>query len=440
MRNLQGITCLVPGLLVDLLIRVQGAQRTSLLTNSGLPRFSHDGSLHHRSTPQTPVTLTASAPSSWYPLPSANGTMESMALSLVMFQQYWPSHVFGDPKQRNNSTGFFGDHDGVDWCVLGATTVAMVVLDITVIQPKIKPASTSGISSPGKVLILWLSLGLFFNIYIGLRHGLDDAMKWCNGYLLEWLLSMDNLFVFHLVFQVYKTPVHLLHRALFWGILGAILFRMLFFIALGSLLHILHWFRYVFGVLLIVSGIQAAMDDEEDPDLENSYQVKCLRWLLQNRLMKDPNYEENGRLFVWKNQDSDGTGDSDTHSKAKLQISMLVPVIICLEITDIFFAVDSVSAKVAQIPDQYVAYSSSVFAMFGLRALFFIVEDLINRLHLLKYGLCFILVFIGAELILSDYVRLPATAVCLLLISVFSGCVVLSLLFPQKQTSDDAAP
>lgn len=375
---------------------------------------------------------------SWY-----DSLTEEAALSLASFQNFWPTHVFGNPQVRNVSAGFFDEHDATDWVVLVAVTVMMVLVDAIVIQPRIKP--TSGFSGPGLALCFWLGLGLCFNLYIGFRHGVDDGMKWCNGYLLEWLLSMDNLFVFHLVFHLYKTPAHLLHKALFWGILGAILFRLLFFIALNSLLHVMHWFRYVFGFFLVVSGIQAARDDDEDPDLENSGQVKWLRWLFKDRLMKDPSYEMNGKLFIWKSEsqeenalsamDTAGTANSNSN-KARLQISMLVPVIICLELTDIFFAVDSVSAKVAQIPDQYVAYSSSVFAMFGLRSLFFIVENLINRLHLLKYGLCFILVFIGAELLLSDYVRMPATAVCLLLISVFGLCVVLSLIFPQKQEAD----
>merc|ERR1719171_2668812 len=133
-----------------------------------------------------------------------------------------------------------------------------------------------------------------------------------------------------------------------------------------------------------------------------------------------------GRLMVWANA-------NDDKRLCKVQISMLVPVIICLELTDILFAVDSVSAKVGQIPDQFLAYSSSVFAMFGLRALFFIVEDLVHRLRFLKYGLCFILIFIGAELLLANVVQLPATVVCIVLTSVFTFCVGLSVLIPESK-------
>lgn len=403
-----------------------------MLAHGASPMLAKETAFRYGHADTTSLASMALIPQTWDPEIWYNKSSGAMQLSMIAFQEFWPRHLFGHPKERDNSLGFFSDHDRIDWAVFAATTAAMVFLDVLVIQPRVKPISTAGLRSSGLVLLLWLSLGFCFNLYIGFRHGLEDGMKWCNGYLLEWLLSMDNLFVFHLVFHLYKTPPHLLHKALFWGILGAILFRLLFFMTLNSLLHVIHWFRYIFGFFLVLSGIQAARDDDEDPDLENSAQVRWLRWLFQNRLMKDPSYDMSGSLFTWKSEDVESDVAGGRSTKTQLKISMLVPVIVCLEMTDVFFAVDSVSAKVAQIPDQYVAYSSSVFAMFGLRALFFIVEDLINRLHLLKYGLCFILVFIGAELLLSDYVRLPATAVCLLLISVFGFCVVLSLLFPPK--------
>merc|ERR1719301_180882 len=120
-----------------------------------------------------------------------------------------------------------------------------------------------------------------------------------------------------------------------------------------------------------------------------------------------------------------------------IRVSMLLPVIMCLGLTDILFALDSVSAKVGQIPDQFVAYSSSVFAMLGLRALFFIMEDLVNKLRFLKYGLCFILVFIGVELLLADFVALPATLVCIVLILVFVICGTLSHFIPEPEEEAD---
>merc|ERR1719213_1324179 len=136
-----------------------------------------------------------------------------------------------------------------------------------------------------------------------------------------------------------------------------------------------------------------------------------------------------GRMWVYT--------EDQTTGRTKIQVSMLLPVIVCLELTDILFAVDSVSAKVGQIPDQFVAYSSSVFAIFGLRAVFFILEDLVNKLRFLKYGLCFILVFIGIELMLAEFIELPATVVCLVLCVVFVVCAALSLLYPEPQEQED---
>merc|ERR1719401_43082 len=118
------------------------------------------------------------------------------------------------------------------------------------------------------VLAFWICVGFAYNGIIGYRRGWNDGVMWCSGYFLEWLLSMDNLFVFHLIFQTYATPRKLLHRALFLGIFGAVVFRLCFFSAMSSLLHVVHWIRFVFGALLIYSGIQAARGDDGDIDLE----------------------------------------------------------------------------------------------------------------------------------------------------------------------------
>merc|ERR1719387_1971249 len=223
---------------------------------------------------------------------------------------------------------------------------------------------------------------------------------------------MDNLFVFHLIFSVYSTPRAQLHKALFLGIIGAVVFRMVFFMALASLLSFIHWFRFVFGAILIYQGIQAAQEDEEDPDIKDLHAVRCLNYCLADRLVEKYDEDQHRMFFV-----EDG----------RLCATLLVPVVFCLEITDILFAIDSVSAKVAQIPDYYIAYSSSVLAMFGLRAMFFIITDLVDMFELLKYGLCFILVFIGVELLIEDYVKLPAQAVCVVVLSVFLVCTASSI-------------
>lgn len=171
--------------------------------------------------------------------------------------------------------------------------------------------------------------------------------------------------------------------------------------------------------MLIYSGVQAANEGDEDEEegMEDTFAVRCLKRCLGSRLRE--RYDtESGRLFVWE--------------EGQLCMTMLVYVICCLELTDILFAMDSVSAKVAQIPNQYVAYSSSVFAMFGLRAMFFIVKDLVDLFDLLKYGICVILCFIGFELMVSDFIHLESTSVCFVILSVFLICILGSV-FDRKR-------
>jgi len=253
--------------------------------------------------------------------------------------------------------------------------------------------------------------------------GERKALEWCAGYVLEWMLSMDNLFVFHLIFQTYQTPSHQVHKAVFVGVIGAIVMRMLFFMVVSTLLHVFHWIRIPFGFLLIWSGIEAAKGADDDVDVKDTALVRGLKWCLGSYLSEG--YDESGcRLFVW--------------DSGQCQVTLLFIVVACLEFTDIVFALDSVSAKVAQIPDQYIAFSSSVIAMFGLRAMFFVMQDLVEMFDLLQYGLCIILVFIGAELLLSQYVHLAASVVCILILSVFVCCIAGSL--AKKHLSRETTP
>jgi len=258
---------------------------------------------------------------------------------------------------------------------------------------------------------MWISVAIAYNLLIWGRMTYHKAFEWCSGYILEWMLSMDNLFVFHLIFQGYQTPENQIHKAVFMGIVGALIMRMLFFMLVSTLLHIFSWFRWPFGVLLVWSGIQAARsdDNEEQGDIQDTKLVIILKWFLGNRLLET--YAPDGSLFI-------------RDANNRLQATMLVIVIICLEITDILFALDSVSAKVAQIPDQYIAFSSSVFAMFGLRAMFFIVNDLVNMFDMLQYGLCIILVFIGLELMFSKIIHLASSTVCIMILAVFAVCIL----------------
>lgn len=301
-----------------------------------------------------------------------------------------------------------------EWIILGCTVVALLVLDFVVIQRIATPTFGCNIA----ILLFWILVGLGYNGYFAARYGWDIALDWTTGYFLEWLLSMDNLFVFHLIFKTYRTPVALQQRALFYGIAGAVVLRVFFFLFIGELINMIHWVRFVFGSLLIYSGVEAAMsDDDDEEDVEHTVAVRILKGALGSRLVEK--YDEaTQRLFI-----VDG---------GITKVTLLVHVILCLWVCDVIFAVDSVSAKVAQIPNQYVAYSSSVFAMFGLRAMFVIIKDLVEIFELLKYGICIILCFIGFQLMLADYIHLDSATVCFVIISVFMVCIMGSVVKDRK--------
>eukprot|EP00448_Togula_jolla_P024682 CAMPEP_0170591612 /NCGR_PEP_ID=MMETSP0224-20130122/12493_1 /TAXON_ID=285029 /ORGANISM="Togula jolla, Strain CCCM 725" /LENGTH=416 /DNA_ID=CAMNT_0010915481 /DNA_START=88 /DNA_END=1338 /DNA_ORIENTATION=+ len=301
-----------------------------------------------------------------------------------------------------------------EWIVLLSTCFVVLCFDILVLQ-KFQTSRMMNF----RILAFWFFVAAAYNAYYWVRYGQEEGLDWCTGYLLEWLLSADNLFVFHLVFRSYNTPEPLMHKALFVGIAGAILFKMIFFLTLGSLMHAMVWIRFVFGGILIYSGIMAVLEDEEEEeDMSKLHSVVAVRSMLGSRLT-DSYDTEGQRLFI----SIDG----------RLHATLLVLVILVLEVTDVLFAVDSVSAKVAQIDNQYTAYSSSVLAVFGLRAMFFVLHDLVDCFELLKVGLCIILVFIGMQLMLAQWLHLASSTVCIVIVSVMLACIVGSLGSKKKQ-------
>jgi len=325
-------------------------------------------------------------------------------------QDVWTKDMFPATSQKRDGDeglNFFKSAPPTEWLILGSTCAILSMVDLLVWQ-SLPDTFTVHLSA----LCFWICMAMAFCTLLWYRTSQCMALDWFTGYVLEWILSMDNLFVFHLVLSTYKTPPKLIHKAVFIGIIGAVLIRMAFFMVVSTLLHISYWIRIPFGLLLIWSGVEAARGNDEDDDpeaLKETFMVRTMRWMLGQRLMEG--YDEKGnRMFV-------------TGGNGQLQVTLLFFVVLCLEATDVLFALDSVSAKVAQIPDQYIAFSSSVLAMYGLRAMFFIVKDLVEMFELLQYGLCLILVFIGIELILANYIHLAPTTVCILVVSVFAVCI-----------------
>jgi len=300
-----------------------------------------------------------------------------------------------------------------EWFIFLALVLGFLLIDALILQRRNAP---DGFWGNLAILAFWVCAGLTYNVYFYWRFGAAPATDWFVGYLLEWMLSIDNLFVFHIIFRFYKMPPVLMKKALFFGITGAVLFRMLTFFTIGSLLHLAHWFRRAIGVALIYSAYQAVNEaDDEEHDVSQTYGVSGLRWLLGNRLVErlDTPEAAEGRLLVW---DSSG----------RTCVTLTAFVILLLEVTDICFALDSVSAKIGQIPNLYVAYTSSILAVFGLRAMFFVIRELVECFDMLKYGICMVLVFIGVQMILDPWVHLRPSTACVVVVLVFIVCIAMS--------------
>lgn len=305
----------------------------------------------------------------------------------------------GRPTQGRINWSFFTSAPLTDWLILLFVCIGLFLLDYFVIQ-----RFASSFKMHLVILAFWVLAAAAYGVLTVYRFGKVQGYEWLTGYLLEWLLSLDNLFVFHLVFETYQTPPAQTHKAVMIGIMGAVIIRMVFFLVVFELLHYFYWIRYPFGALLIWSGIQAAMSGaDEDEDVKDTYIVRGCRYVLGERLVEE--YDPDQRMITWK--------------KGQMQVTLLAMVVAILELSDVVFALDSVSAKIAQVPHQFIAFSSTCLAMFGLRSMFFIIKDLVEMFELLQYGLCLILVWIGLQLMFSRYVHLPASATCTIIAAVF---------------------
>lgn len=336
-----------------------------------------------------------------------------------------------DPEKGHHErkTVLFDEKDTVPWIVFTLSFFVLVIFDNAVLHRRHEKLS---LLQALLFTTFWIACAAAFCVYVYTTRGPDDAFSWGTGYLLEWMLSVDNLFVFQRIFTIFKTPDEQKHKPLFYGIIGAIVFRMLFFLIEELLMHHVWWIHIVFGAFLIYTGIKAVtMDDEEDNPTEG--------WLFKI-MVKHINYvdryDPDGRFFtpVEVNKDTNSylEDKEDTESKlekveVKYRATRLVLVVVCLEITDLVFAIDSVSAIVAQIPDLFLAYTACVFAMLGLRALFFAIDELVKMFSLLSYGVAFILVFLGVKLILLTWVHISPKVVCAILVSTIAFSVIASL-------------
>mmetsp|Transcript_106797 Transcript_106797/g.278874 ORF Transcript_106797/g.278874 Transcript_106797/m.278874 type:complete len:421 (+) Transcript_106797:163-1425(+) len=352
--------------------------------------------------------------------------------------------------QKDNHYTLFRFEDWPAWATFTAVFIVLIMFDNLVLH---RSSQTMTIGRALMYTIFWIFCAIGFCGYVYWHYGRDQAYMWMSGYIIEWLLSFDNLFVFHLIFDTYGTPDHLKHRPLYLGICGAVVFRLMFIFLGEYLMHAMQFTHLVFGAFLVYTGLKTLADDDGD---EDPSQQPLVVWLTR-RLPFVSVYDQGGAFFVRVPVDERGEveapgvanpeaggqaryGAVDLSRQAaeatlaggrrrtQLRATMLFLVLCCLEISDILFAVDSVSAIVAQVNDLFLAYTSAVFAMLGLRATFFIIDVLARLFSLLKYGVAAVLVFIGVKLILSRVWHVPPGIVCLVLLSLLAASTVASVI------------
>ena len=293
--------------------------------------------------------------------------------------------------------------------LFNAFVLAMLALDLGVVHRRkheIKFKEAVAWSA------VWIGLALAFAALVAYRRGPGTALQFLTGYIIEESLSVDNLFVFMLIFSWFAVPTRLQHGVLFWGILGAMVLRLLFIVAGVALIERFEWVIYLFGGILVYSGVKMALEKEKKINPDQNPVLKLFR-----KLMPVTTEYEGSKFFVQR----DG----------RTVATPLLLVLLVVETTDLIFAVDSIPAVLAITRDRFIVYTSNVFAILGLRAMFFALKGAMDLFHHLHYGLSAILVFVGAKMILGHFVEIPIGIALGVVASILAFSVIASLVWPK---------
>jgi len=267
---------------------------------------------------------------------------------------------------------------------------------------------------------VWVALALIFNVVLYFWRGPETALEFLTGYVIEKSLSLDNIFVFLLIFTYFGvSPVHQ-HRVLFWGILGALVMRAAFIAAGVGLIQRFHWVIYVFGGFLIITGIKMAVQKDREVHPERNPVLKLFK-----RFFPVSARYEGGRFFVKEN--------------GQRLATPLFIVLLVVETTDVIFAVDSIPAILAITLDPFIVYTSNVFAILGLRALYFALAGVMRMFHYLHYGLSLVLVFVGIKMVIADFYKIPIVVALGVVALTIVVSILASIALPRPVEPDSSA-
>jgi tellurite resistance protein TerC len=295
------------------------------------------------------------------------------------------------------------------WVLFNLFVLAMLVLDLGVFNRR---AHSYSFREALGWSALWVGLAAGFAVLVYFWHGRTAALEFTTGYLIELSLSVDNLFVFLVIFRFFRVPGELQHRVLFWGILGALITRGFFILAGVGLIRRFHWIIYIFGALLVWSGIKLLRQGDADIDPEKNPVLRVFR--------------------RWMPVTDDYVGEKFWVRQPGLYATPLVVVLLVVETTDILFAVDSIPAVLAITLNAFIVYTSNVFAIIGLRSMYFAVAGMMEVFEYLHYGLSVVLIFVGGKMLLSHYYTVSTRVALGTVVGVIALSVGASVVWPRK--------
>ncbi len=294
------------------------------------------------------------------------------------------------------------------WGGFIALVLAMLALDLGVLHRKphaIHPREAFVWT------VVWISVALVFNLAVYHWFGPQKALEFLTGYLIEKALSVDNIFVFLVIFSYFSVPSELQHRVLFWGVLGAIILRAIFILVGAALMTAFHWIIFVFGGFLVYTGIKILLQKHEEVHPESNPLIRVFR-----RFVPTVAEYRGARFFVTE--------------AGRRYATPLFLVLLAVEGTDVVFAVDSIPAIFAITPDPFIVFTSNILAILGLRALFFLLAGIIDKFRYLKAGLGLVLAFVGIKMVISDWYHIPVGISLGVVCGILGTSIVSSLINP----------
>jgi tellurite resistance protein TerC len=295
------------------------------------------------------------------------------------------------------------------WASFIVFVLAMLVVDLGVFHRK---AHAVSVKEAGIWSAVWVTLAMVFNVGVYQWFGPERALEFTTGYLIEKALAVDNIFVFVIIFAAFATPPIYQHRILFWGVLGALVMRAGFILVGGAFLQRFHWAIYVFGGILAVTGVKLLFQQNQETHPERNLLVRAFK-----RVFPVTHELDGDKFTVVKN----GTRYA----------TPLLLALVTLEVTDLIFAVDSIPAIFAITTDPFIVFTSNIFATLGLRSLYFLLAGVITQFVYLKTGLSFVLIFVGAKMLLMDFYKVPILASLGVITAILAVSIGASLLKPR---------